>query len=288
MTLTNDPFPAILMLPSTANFQVTNGNIQLNGQLSNSRDRVGPTVVRTPTSRPSTSTTTVPKKKLTILKVQNFDDLKIKVKDLTRATDFFEALGASEPLEAEDGGRERRPSRVKFTDQANCEPENRTIDLINYTSTIDDPTVAIFPRCVRVQRCGGCCYPQHLFDCLPTKTSIKKVVRGMVKLNSAINDPNTGRRRRESAVMETIDIEVHEACRCQCKVMESDCVDDRHVYRPETCSCQCLNQDEELNCVQKGFSHVWDAKDCVCKCRHRRHCSTGLVFDENDCDCVLP
>ena len=153
-------------------FQLTNA------PLTNSRDRVGSQsneVRRQSTRAPVFGVTT--RKKLNVLKLQAFDDVKVKVRDMTRASDFFEALGAAEPLEAEDGGRERRPSRVKFTEQAGCEPENKTIDLINYTSTIDDPTVAIFPRCVRVPRCGGCCYPAHLFECLPTRTSIKKVIK---------------------------------------------------------------------------------------------------------------
>lgn len=163
---------------------MSNGNVQLSAPLTNSRDRVGPTTSNiSPPSRQSTRQPTATnivtnnnnRKKVTALKVQDFDDIKVKVRDMTRASDFFAALGASEPLESDDGGRERRPSRAKFTDQAGCEPENKTIDLIAYTSTIDDPTVAIFPRCIRVPRCGGCCYPAHLFECLPTKTSIKKV-----------------------------------------------------------------------------------------------------------------
>lgn len=110
----------------------------------------------------------------------------------------------------------------------------------------------------------------------------------MVRLNSAVQDPSTGRRRRESAVMETIDIEVHESCKCQCKVMESDCDDEKHIYRPELCSCMCSNIEEQNDCIARGFSHIWDSKDCICRCRNRRHCSTGLVFNEDECDCTLP
>ena len=186
--VTSDPFPAILILPNMRLQVGSNGQ-----QLINSRDRVANEVVRTSTSGSSfgtgsgssfgtgsslgTGSGTNSKNKLTALKLEDYDELKVKVRDMTSASEFFEALGAPEPFESEDGGRERRPSRVKFTDQAGCEPENRTIDLVNYTSTIDDPSVAIFPRCIRVPRCGGCCYPSHLFQCLPVKTSIKKVAK---------------------------------------------------------------------------------------------------------------
>lgn len=181
--VTSDPFPAILILPNMRLQVGSNGQ-----QLINSRDRVANEVARPSTSGSGSSFgtgsgssfgvgsgTNSNKKKLTALKLEDYDELKVKVRDMTSASEFFEALGAPEPFESEDGGRERRPSRVKFTDQAGCEPENRTIDLVNYTSTIDDPSVAIFPRCIRVPRCGGCCYPSHLFQCLPVKTSIKKV-----------------------------------------------------------------------------------------------------------------
>lgn len=181
--ITSDPFPAILILPKMRLQVGSNGQ-----QLINSRDRVANEVARPSTPGTGSSFGTGShsgtgsgansnKKKLTALKLEDYDELKVKVRDMTSASEFFDALGAPEPFESEDGGRERRPSRVKFTDQAGCEPENRTIDLVNYTSTIDDPSVAIFPRCIRVPRCGGCCYPSHLFQCLPVKTSIKKVAK---------------------------------------------------------------------------------------------------------------
>jgi len=53
-----------------------------------------------------------------------------------------------------------QPSYSKF---ANCRPEEKTVEL-----PVDEPHLIYHPRCVRVERCGGCC-GSDLFVCEPSQ-----------------------------------------------------------------------------------------------------------------------
>ena len=215
----------------------------------------------------------------------DYDAVRIRIGNLTRASDFFAALGAEEPLDPDSiNNRSRRPSRQAFTDKAGCEPEMRTINLSNFTNTIEDPDVAVFPECIRAPRCGGCCGPHNLIQCLPSKITLKDIKRAVVRLSGLADS----RRKRESTLMETIQIEFHEECSCQCVQKENDCDPDKHDYQPfPSCKCACRDTSGQEDCVNQGSHRVWDSKDCSCRCRHQRHCSTGLRFSHETCRCEL-
>ena len=52
---------------------------------------------------------------------------------------------------------------------AGCTPENITVPL-NQSS---DPNVFIWPNCIRIERCGGCCN-HDLLQCQPREIEMKK------------------------------------------------------------------------------------------------------------------
>ena len=52
---------------------------------------------------------------------------------------------------------------------AGCTPENVTVPL-NQSS---DPNVFIWPNCIRIERCGGCCN-HDLLQCQPREIEMKK------------------------------------------------------------------------------------------------------------------
>lgn len=203
--------------------------------------------------------------------------------NITKATELFAKLGASLPGDqdaATDSTRMRqRPGRQQFTDQASCEPEMHTIDLANYTHTLEDNDVVVFPRCIRVPRCGGCCGPSNLLSCMPSQISMREVRRALVKLT-----PLTGN-RRESTILETIQVEQHDSCSCQCREKESDCDPVKHRYSPDKCKCICVNSLDQETCTHS--EKWWDPRNCACKCRNVLHCSTGLVFSHQSCTCEI-
>lgn len=166
-----------------------------------------------------------------------------------------------------------------FLKQASCEPEMRTMDLSSYTRTSLDPDTVAFPACIRVPRCGGCCGPSNLLQCLPTRTTIREVPRVLQRLNAGSKD-------QKNTIEEKIEVEFHEACACQCRIQEKDCDLNTHVYDKETCSCRCPDSQAHATCLMNG-KKTWDPSDCSCRCLHPRRCSTGLFFSHETCSCQM-
>ena len=59
---------------------------------------------------------------------------------------------------------------VPFAEPALCKPEMTTVPL----DTGTDPNVFIFPNCVRIERCGGCCN-HELLQCEPIELEKKRM-----------------------------------------------------------------------------------------------------------------
>lgn len=47
--------------------------------------------------------------------------------------------------------------------------------------------------------------------------------------------------------MQMASVEVHEECRCVCRVQAEDC-SDQQEYHPDECRCVCQNSEAELAC----------------------------------------
>ena len=70
----------------------------------------------------------------------------------------------------------------KYAMPAGCLPENVTVPVpLNKTS---DPNVFVFPSCIRIQRCGGCCN-NALLECQPTLLVTEKLAVTQITLQGA-------------------------------------------------------------------------------------------------------
>lgn len=59
-------------------------------------------------------------------------------------------------------------TEVPYAEPALCKPELTTVSL-NGSS---DPNIFIFPNCIRIERCGGCCN-HDLLECSPRDIEMK-------------------------------------------------------------------------------------------------------------------
>ncbi len=81
---------------------------------------------------------------------------------------------------------------------------------------------------------------------------------------------------------ETVSLERHNGCACDCRVKESDCHPNQ-AYLPHECRCMCRNTNSEHICNSRPDLHLWDPDRCLCVCKNRMECSTGMVFDPREC-----
>jgi len=198
----------------------------------------------------------------------SLESILIRSSHIKSVNEFFDVFGV---ITSRVGGR-------SSAEQASCEPEVRTVELEVPES---DKSSLFFPKCVRVARCGGCCGLSHLLECVPTKVSQKTLRRAQIRVKRSANG-----RAVSEASQNIIKLDVHEECKCQCKVQESDCNSFIHKYKPELCRCECLNTNDEIECRKLSKTKIWDASDCKCKCKQIKLCSTGLSFSHDTCGSV--
>lgn len=170
-----------------------------------------------------------------------------------------------------------KPMYTGIDIQAGCKP---TATLVNLDSGEYPIRGAIyFPRCIRVQRCGGCCDMSGLMSCMPTNVTQQEVRRAKIRLRRSLDDVPRAR-------VQVIVVEVHEVCACRCLVQASDCLPGVHVYRPELCRCECdaSSLGRQVACSREP-NKFWNIGDCTCKCRDPRTCTTNHRFSEVDCKC---
>jgi len=154
---------------------------------------------------------------------------------------------------------------------AKCMPELQTVQLM----ISNDPTVLFFPSCTRMERCGGCC-TSDLYSCQPVEQETVFV--------QVIKTQYTGGTRMKYAGKEIVPVEKHTACKCQCKIKESDCTESQE-YDARSCQCRCTNQDDRQKCESANQTRYWDVGRCICRCRLNDFCSTGFYYNEDTCQC---
>lgn len=178
------------------------------------------------------------------------ESLLIRASKIKNVNDMLNVFGAK----LDDDGYEDElltRKRNSFVEQAGCEPELRTVEL----DSPDDSSTIYFPKCIRVTRCGGCCGPSKLLECVPTKTSYKDIKRAAIRIkrSSGQNPSSEASQVREK-------VEVHEECKCQCKVQPNQCDPILHRYRSDVCKCQCLNENQESECQRQSAYKIWDSQ----------------------------
>ncbi|XP_022236400.1 vascular endothelial growth factor A-like isoform X2 [Limulus polyphemus] len=152
--------------------------------------------------------------------------------------------------------------------RANCEPELQVVELPKPS----DSLTVIWPSCIRINRCGGCC-SSSLLQCVPKRTSTVhlKVLKARY--------PEVGAEMFQFQNFEVIGIEKHDKCSCECKQKPSDCT-NLQTYQHNLCQCVCINSNIAGTCTNK---QIWDSRDCACKCKNSTDCSTGNFFNHQTC-----
>ncbi|XP_074599024.1 vascular endothelial growth factor A-like [Brevipalpus obovatus] len=196
----------------------------------------------------------------------SLDEALVRAGGIQNASQLFELLGI-------DNGISGKSGPANFATQTVCEPEMTTVSVGEKSV---DGNEYYFPDCVRVARCGGCCDIKGLMACTPTKVTQKSIKRAKIRIRRDV-PPNQS--------VQTVQVDVHEECKCLCKVTEKHCDSSIHDYRPNECRCACKNSDNEIECYRMP-NKMWDNSKCTCKCRNESHCPSGTVFSHSSCSCA--
>ncbi|XP_030766465.1 vascular endothelial growth factor A-like [Sitophilus oryzae] len=175
---------------------------------------------------------------------------------------------------ADDGAEESNVERTstQLARPAKCMPELKTVKIIKS----NDSNIFYVPECTRIERCGGCC-SHVLLSCQPVETETVSL--------SVMKTEYTGNNKLKYVGKELVLVEKHTKCRCNCKVKAEDCNSYQEYIEPE-CRCSCKNIDEEKKCYKRDSRKLWNPELCACQCRDVTPCSTGFLYDYNECRCV--
>ncbi|GFQ79293.1 u43-Liphistoxin-Lth1a_1 [Trichonephila clavata] len=203
------------------------------------------------------------------------EKLLIQMKDVQNVTEFLSRFVRRNEVNASertDIYSRRANVRVPvITPPATCQPEMQVVEL----EKPSNGATFIWPPCVRVPRCGGCC-TSKLLSCHPVATSVYNVTVLQVIYNPQTPDAFVSQGTR------IYSLEQHDRCSCNCKQDASSC-GVLQKFREDECRCVCTNQYQASQCT--GPKKIWDSLDCACKCRRIMECSTGSYFNPLECRC---
>jgi len=171
--------------------------------------------------------------------------------------------------EEDNGGNRNGEMAIAAT----CKPEVTTVPI---TGGSKAPNAIYWPSCTRVKRCGGCC-SHELLACKPTASRTIHV-----QVIAALYEGGANSQVRYTGA-EMVELEVHTACECGCKLSQKDC-NQYQEYVASECRCKCTNKDHYQKCI-RNEDKLWEPSTCRCKCKTQRECSTGHFFDLNSCQC---
>jgi len=175
------------------------------------------------------------------------------------------------------GPKADKEEYIPYAEPALCKPELTTVNLNQYLneSSGQDPNIFIFPNCVRIERCGGCCN-HDLLECQPRDIEKKK----MRLIQTTFHGANY-----EHVGEVVVEVEKHKSCQCGCKIKAHHC-NDRQYYVSNLCRCECRDKNQEAICKRRPYDRFWDPDRCECRCKNELECSTNLQFDPSTCSCT--
>ncbi|XP_060817693.1 uncharacterized protein LOC132908081 isoform X1 [Bombus pascuorum] len=194
------------------------------------------------------------------------------IKRINSPEEFLQMIGVSPSqvfLTSRMGVPEERSNKV-IARQANCEPSPTVVP----TYQRNDPSIIYFPRCIRVNRCTGCC-GNELLSCQPKEIETRNFEIMLAKL--------TAQGKFEYQGKQVVPIDEHIKCECDCVIKPSDCT-PKQVYKENLCRCECSNTDYRTKCIEHP-DKIWDSVYCTCSCRNAHECSTGFFYNQNTCRC---
>ncbi|XP_075234945.1 uncharacterized protein LOC142332402 [Lycorma delicatula] len=203
----------------------------------------------------------------------------IFVKNASRKPVLFGANGEDDFILADrSGGYIVESTNAIKPKPAYCKPE---LTVIPINKSTDTTTTVLFPSCIRIERCSGCCVSDAL-SCQPVET---KTVNYEIKIYKLEFNANAKALDFKFVETKIVGIEKHTKCECDCNVKQSDC-NPLQIYRGENCACECKNKIEMEQCLNQEISDsYWDTFTCSCRCKNEVECSSGSFFSNKSCTC---
>lgn len=160
--------------------------------------------------------------------------------------------------------------------------------------------VQIFPPCVLLNRCTGCCLARDLVTCKPREKKMTAVEHYTIYMP-------TGNPWDISYVLGSTLMEEHVKCGCECIKTAESCDPKKHDWDENSCSCNCKPEYQEsvvkcphsfkfdkdkCGCVCNKAEkvcpnplHEWNVQECGCACKFRPTCRGRQVLDKDTCKC---
>ncbi|XP_078600622.1 vascular endothelial growth factor C-like isoform X1 [Branchiostoma floridae x Branchiostoma japonicum] len=186
-------------------------------------------------------------------------EIPVEIQRLLRNVTSYEELKATFNLDiftAED-------DRFSLTGPPPCIPREMPVPV-----PLDaEPNVVLWPSCVSVARCGGCCN-SDLYECQASRSSSQ--VFSVLKLFYSPGNPSS---QPFNNAFDQVQVERHDQCACVCKNKHL-CDLRTHFFDDNTCDCVCRHRG---GCVLGAVS------DDSCS----RQCPSGWKLDEDACQCRL-
>ncbi|KAJ8928562.1 hypothetical protein NQ314_018880 [Rhamnusium bicolor] len=173
-----------------------------------------------------------------------------------------------EPLQVNCKSKQFTKTVKEITKKTKCEPRETIVDIV-YDGA------KVVPNKVSTKLCTGVCSG--------AKTCVSVESRN---ISLAVRTILSNEQIQCSTVMVPEDIK----CKCDCDIKQSDCLPTQ-IFEKKFCKCKCVNEDEYLNCLNKikhspTKKYTWNKETCACQCVHEKICTTGTVWNRNECKCV--
>ena len=144
---------------------------------------------------------------------------------------------------------------------------NQECKVIPQTVNLNSDEPVFFPFSIKTSKCSGSC--NNIND-----PSMCKIVCSWCSKNINIKAFNLMSRTNE-----TRHKNVHEICKCKCRLDASFC-DNKQRYNKDKCRWECKKLIDK-GIFHKGF--IWNPSSCECECD--KSCDAGEDLDYKNCKC---
>ncbi|KAK3747083.1 hypothetical protein RRG08_046470 [Elysia crispata] len=152
-----------------------------------------------------------------------------------------------------------------------CHPRDQTVRVDDVKGL--SATSRVYPQCIKVPRCGGCCGIPNV-DCVPQYK--EREVYNLVEIAMSGGG---------MTVVGTYPVEVerHVSCQCVCGLSDEKCGPHKE-FNSAACSCTCPNT---VVCYPPK---MYSPETCGCVCELVEECcpsggDCGFVFNYDSCEC---
>lgn len=161
---------------------------------------------------------------------------------------------------------------MEFAVPDGCHPRQTSVEIFEPGLP---PNSILYPRCVKVLRCGGCCGTPNV-ECVPWY--VERAVYNLLELS--MGSPAGYQVVRPYPLQ----IERHVSCKCECTLSQEVCGPNKE-FSSAACSCLCR---ENVRCFPPK---MFNPETCGCECATREVCcppnyrDCRFEFNEETCEC---